>query len=363
LIPSDPDDSLAAAASLAASLDLETLPPKLIPWIMPGAVEPTDNYTLLQQQPPPNPPHLQQQQQSHQYLQEGDNGGMMMNNGANNQLLRLLPRSLQQLDPQLLQRIVADPNLLQSLLNPDNTINEHRVLQLQLQATTSSGGGYVNNTNGNSMNIQQQQRFGYDRPPEMEYHDSSIINSISSFYGDRDQGFNNLRQPQGSTGFGRVSRFGDKVAGFGGAEGLGAQGDMGMRAGRSSRWGDKASEGVGSVPLQPHSNVFDDPSASFSGGGIRYGEDGLAGGWGENAPPYSEKMDINGSGGQVQRPKNGGKGFVRPNKFPSAKASVPCRFFNTRKGCQFGDKCEFGHFVGVAAGSGPILPPPVIDFF
>ena len=62
MIPSDPDDSLAAAASLAASLDLETLPPKLIPWIMPGAVEPTDNYTLLQQQPPPNPPHLQQQQ-------------------------------------------------------------------------------------------------------------------------------------------------------------------------------------------------------------------------------------------------------------------------------------------------------------
>jgi hypothetical protein len=30
-------------------------------------------------------------------------------------------------------------------------------------------------------------------------------------------------------------------------------------------------------------------------------------------------------------------------KYPT-KAATPCRFFNTPKGCQFGDKCAFGHF-------------------
>lgn len=32
-------------------------------------------------------------------------------------------------------------------------------------------------------------------------------------------------------------------------------------------------------------------------------------------------------------------------RFPSTKAATPCRFFNTSKGCQFGDKCSFGHFL------------------
>ena len=32
-------------------------------------------------------------------------------------------------------------------------------------------------------------------------------------------------------------------------------------------------------------------------------------------------------------------------KFPTTKSAVSCRFFNTRKGCQFGDKCPFGHFM------------------
>ena len=39
-------------------------------------------------------------------------------------------------------------------------------------------------------------------------------------------------------------------------------------------------------------------------------------------------------------------------KFPTTKSAVSCRFFNTRKGCQFGDKCPFGHFMEET-------PPPV----
>ena len=33
------------------------------------------------------------------------------------------------------------------------------------------------------------------------------------------------------------------------------------------------------------------------------------------------------------------------------KASTPCKFFNTRSGCRFGDLCPFGHFKGDDSGS------------
>lgn len=38
----------------------------------------------------------------------------------------------------------------------------------------------------------------------------------------------------------------------------------------------------------------------------------------------------------------------------ATKAATPCRFFNTPKGCQFGDKCAFGHFRD----DEPDSPPP-----
>jgi hypothetical protein len=55
-------------------------------------------------------------------------------------------------------------------------------------------------------------------------------------------------------------------------------------------------------------------------------------------------------------------------KFPTSKAAASCRFFNTRKGCQYGDKCSFGHFIEDTAvpldgvrgpGPGPIVPRDV----
>lgn len=40
------------------------------------------------------------------------------------------------------------------------------------------------------------------------------------------------------------------------------------------------------------------------------------------------------------------------------KSATACRFFNTPKGCQFGDKCGFGHFAASSnpsSSSGPLL--------
>jgi hypothetical protein len=46
-----------------------------------------------------------------------------------------------------------------------------------------------------------------------------------------------------------------------------------------------------------------------------------------------------------QRRRNELQRDEQQKKFPTTKAAAPCRFFNTRKGCQFGDDCPFGHFM------------------
>jgi hypothetical protein len=44
------------------------------------------------------------------------------------------------------------------------------------------------------------------------------------------------------------------------------------------------------------------------------------------------------------------------------KGAVPCRYFNGRKGCQFGDACQFGHFAAASSSlSGPAsIPDPYL---
>jgi hypothetical protein len=44
------------------------------------------------------------------------------------------------------------------------------------------------------------------------------------------------------------------------------------------------------------------------------------------------------------------------------KGAVPCRYFNGRKGCQFGDACQFGHFAAASTSlSGPAsIPDPYL---
>jgi hypothetical protein len=62
-----------------------------------------------------------------------------------------------------------------------------------------------------------------------------------------------------------------------------------------------------------------------------------------------EQMDCNGPGNKRDNNNNQRRNDAQ-NKFPSTKSAVSCRFFNTSKGCQFGDKCPFGHFLEEGAG-------------
>jgi hypothetical protein len=118
---------------------------------------------------------------------------------------------------------------------------------------------------------------------------------------------------------------------------------------RRSRWGGDAppadigrggGDPYGRPPPAQYEFDYDyDPYAAPRG----------AGGFGDRPPAQSwggDYLDQSGPRG----PDLGGpprSSVSNQKRFPTTKASTPCRFFNTAKGCQFGDKCSFGHFLGV----------------
>lgn len=399
LIPNDPDDSIAVAfdqQQQQLQLQQPPEPVKVIPWGSPG----TDAHVSQSQFDPFLPPYLQQEQQhrhnSQQYNSEQYRGYRNPAADEDSPAVAGLPRSLQLLGPQLLQRIVQDPALLQSLLNNDGTVNEQKVFQLQesvdmqypsSQRSQSRFGPYAD------------ERFG---APSTDY---PVRGGMTDRYGDGGGSFPRRDQPQGS----RATRFGEKTnlpffpEGPPGAGG--AMDPTGNRRGRNTRWGDMAASGGDlrslqqpQAPQYPREGFddgrqFDQPYPPRHGGreggmgddqssyghmrGARFADDDAimenrAGDWDNSNReplPYGDRVPSMDGGsfhpddgynkadgpGFGQPPQRKKVGASKQSRFPSAKAAVPCRFFNTRKGCQFGDKCEFGHF---SAGAVPTLPGP-----
>lgn len=402
LIPNDPDDSIAVAfdqQQQQLQLQQPPEPVKAIPWGSPG----TDAHASQSQFDPFFPPYQQQEQQhqhnSQQYNSEQFRG---YRSEEDSPAVAGLPRSLQLLGPQLLQRIVQDPALLQSLLNHDGTVNEQRVFQLQESVDTQ----YPSQRSQSRFGPYADDRFV---PPPSDY---PTRGGMPDRYADGGGSFPRRDQQQHGS---RATRFGEKnnlpffpegPPGAGG--GGGAMDPTGNRRGRSTRWGDMATPGGDMRSLQqPQApqyprEGFDDgrhndqpyppprhggrdggmfPEGDDQSGyghlrGTRFADDDAimekrVGDWDNREPApygdrlpsldggsfhpddgYNNKADGSGYGQPPQRKK---VGAAKQSRFPSAKAAVPCRFFNTRKGCQFGDKCDFGHF---SAGAVPNLPGP-----
>jgi hypothetical protein len=79
-----------------------------------------------------------------------------------------------------------------------------------------------------------------------------------------------------------------------------------------------------------------------------YGAPRASGGFGDRPPAQNwggDYLDQPPRGPDLGGPPR--SSLAGQKRFPTTKASTPCRFFNTPKGCQFGDKCSFGHFLGV----------------
>lgn len=372
LIPSDPDDSIA----VAFEQQQQYTEPAIIPWsnavIDAQMMQNSSNYN----------PSFQQYDDLDNF--RGYPGKDMMNESP---AVAGLPLSLLRLEPQLLQRIVADPALLQSLLNPDGKINERKVQQLEEESRSFDDRQYP-------PQHRSQARYDYDGgnfSNDGRYTDSDYRNRdmMADRYPDS-RGPGPFPPQQGY----RSTRFGDKPnLPYYDLPPVGpVDGNVNSGRPRNTRWGDKAQLGgdLRPPPFQDDYNGGFDPSypprrdrdnmlpeddfgrvprflddrdrAGFDSREPMYGSsdplslsqasmpplDGVVG-----AFPYPDELgDGSGNYNQPRR-----KPAAKQTRFPSAKAAVPCRFFNTRKGCQFGDKCEFGHFAGIS-GNAP-LPLPV----
>ena len=84
------------------------------------------------------------------------------------------------------------------------------------------------------------------------------------------------------------------------------------------------------------------PAASLYGDDLERGASSSRSSVGGFHRESNRSFDTNRLTGQA----NDEFGFVSKSgkRFPTTKAATPCKFYNTSKGCQFGDKCAFGHF-------------------
>lgn len=116
--------------------------------------------------------------------------------------------------------------------------------------------------------------------------------------------------------------------------------------GRKSRWGGEEGPVGGYPPNQSYDFDYDydpyGPPRSRDYGDYDRDRDRppVGGGWstGYDAPPAprSSLSVVDMRDRRHAAPQG---------RFPTTKAATACRFFNTAKGCQFGDKCSFGHFL------------------
>lgn len=116
------------------------------------------------------------------------------------------------------------------------------------------------------------------------------------------------------------------VSGFGGGGGMNLRGDRGDPY------------GMGLPPIAAGMGMFTGPEELFD-------------------DPRDEGRRIRGGPGSREA------AAAQRRRFPTTKAATPCRFFNTPKGCQFGDKCAFGHFRDdpelAPHGPGPVSVPGI----
>lgn len=139
----------------------------------------------------------------------------------------------------------------------------------------------------------------------------------------------------------------DRSTRFGGYEPSGAVGSD-MDGARRSRWAvDATGPSGGYSPSQPYNFEYDygDAYAPPRVGNVGYNEyDRPPAPWGN--PGYDVAPGGRPGGSLSVMDMRGDHRHAAPqSRFPTTKAATACRFFNTPKGCQFGDKCSFGHFL------------------
>lgn len=113
---------------------------------------------------------------------------------------------------------------------------------------------------------------------------------------------------------------------------------------QGNHWNDNNFSSMHQQPWQSSQGLEDNLQMFMNTTTTSYGV--IGGGGNVQIPPSRDLSHSLGGGGG-----RSGSGSGSASRFPTTKASTPCRFFNTPKGCMNGDKCPFGHFLDTASSS------------
>jgi len=258
-------------------------------------------------------------------------------------IIAQLPPSLQQLGVETIQMIVQDPALLQSIMRPDGTVDEHRLSILQQHSRSNSS--YLPYPHSQQSLLPPQLQHYQQQQPQPQQQ-APFGHPLGAGAG----GGGGMRSSRFSQPAGGGSGIGSGSMGVGGPavalDAFQAHAQAVLLSG-SAAAGGRPAGGPGPGP----------GGGPGGGGGGRRSQSRWTGGGGGDDIHVSHSMNMNMNMNMNNNNHNnnhnhsnpavvaGGGGGGVGGRFPTTKAATPCRFFNTSKGCQNGDKCPFGHFL------------------
>ena len=287
------------------------------------------------------------------------------------QLISTLPKALRNLDPQFLQLIVQNESNVAFILNSDGEVDQGRIELLRARLLPDSNVGrdrdrdrdngnydqgnnnYRGNDRGNGSNGGNDNNGIYS-----PYNSGSSSGSVPTQYQGGRQG-----QGQGQDTVTNQGQDNYYPRDGGRQNGPGAR-KKSRFSGRDDVPQQQQQQQQQSLQQQQQQAVINHgPGPTFQDPMISqpYRDHGVD--LGPHIPPENHQMpsdrhahdnyerdregDIQTMDRDRDRDRDRERDRLREqeSKFPTTKAAVSCRFFNTRKGCQFGDKCPFGHFI------------------
>ena len=248
------------------------------------------------------------------------------------QIISQLPPALRNIEPQLLQILVQDEGHIAYILNPMTGEVDPTKLDILRHQLLGSGGGGNMNHQGYSSSASSSMGGGM--------YQQQRTSSSSNMYS------NNNMSMRGGSASGQGLSSSDR---YGGNSSMGFdRGGNGRDHENSWDMGHPSSRDRDRDRDRDRSS--DQRDSNHRGGGETNSR-------GDNRLSDRERANER---EREQRERDNRERERERDKAPDGrlapghgtKASTPCKFFNTRPGCRFGDLCPFGHFKGDDSGSG-----------
>eukprot|EP00596_Hydrurales_sp_CCMP1899_P005023 CAMPEP_0119055670 /NCGR_PEP_ID=MMETSP1177-20130426/75865_1 /TAXON_ID=2985 /ORGANISM="Ochromonas sp, Strain CCMP1899" /LENGTH=732 /DNA_ID=CAMNT_0007036267 /DNA_START=870 /DNA_END=3068 /DNA_ORIENTATION=+ len=327
LIPADPD--MAPDAMSNAIPTEECSPTITVIWELPGEIASTSLPLVAE--------HIRVEN-----MQNAGNVGVGGDNNGFLQIIAALPPSLRNLDRHFLQLLVQDEANVTFILNDKGEVDQGRLELLRIKLTP------------------EMHPSGKDRDDRGQYYDQYPPPPEFNSFRDTPPQFRDPPQYPGASN----TQGGEKMYNPNDVVGNDRQ-NSGPGARKRSRFSGRDDAPIaGQDQVQFHENNphhfreqgGHQDQGSYNSEEMHQNQQQFDGRQQFDQNQQSQDMYDDRSGGSDQRRRD--DAAMQQKKFPTTKAAASCRFFNTRKGCQFGDKCPFGHFIEdipppASRGSGP----------